>query len=136
MSKTFEPNALSDFTRNLHVLVAEDGLVNQLVLVGLLELSGHRATVANNGREASELLVSQDFDVCLMDLDMPELDGVEATRQIRSRGIGLPIYAMTAHHDKHHADQCHDAGMNGFLTKPINPIDLQRILDTVARVGK
>ena len=136
LSKTFEPNALSDFTRNLHVLVAEDGLVNQLVLVGLLELSGHRATVANNGREASELLVSQDFDVCLMDLDMPELDGVEATRQIRSRGIGLPIYAMTAHHDKHHADQCHDAGMNGFLTKPINPIDLQRILDTVARVGK
>ncbi len=128
-----EPNAASDLNINLHVLVAEDGLVNQLVLVGLLELSGHRATVANNGLEAAELLESQNFDVCLMDLDMPELDGVGATRQIRGRGIGLPIYAMTAHHDKHHADQCRDAGMNGFLTKPINPIDLQRILDSVAR---
>ena len=118
--------------RNLNILVAEDGLINQCVLVGLLELSGHRATVANNGREASDLLEKQEFDVCLMDLDMPELDGVGATKLIRSRGIALPIYAMTAHHDQHHADLCRDAGMTGFLTKPINPNDLQRILATVA----
>ena len=70
-----------------------------------------------------------------MDLDMPELDGVGATMLIRSRGISLPIYAMTAHHDQHHADLCRDAGMNGFLTKPINPADLQRILATVADRG-
>ena len=114
--------------RNLNILVAEDGLINQCVLVGLLELSGHRATVANNGREAFDLLEKQEFDVCLMDLDMPELDGVGATKLIRSRGVALPIYAMTAHHDQHHADLCREAGMNGFLTKPINPIDLQRIL--------
>ena len=68
-----------------------------------------------------------------MDLDMPVLDGVQATRLIRSRHISIPIYAMTAHHDQQHADQCHEAGMNGFLTKPINPNDLQRILAEVAR---
>ena len=116
----------------LNILVAEDGLVNQCVLVGLLELIGHKATVANNGREALEIVESQDFDICLMDLDMPELDGVQATRLIRSLGRALPIYAMTAHHDQHHADLCREAGMNGFLTKPINPVDLQRILSEVS----
>ncbi len=123
---------------NLNILVAEDGLVNQCVLVGLLELTGHTATVANNGREAAEIVEKCDFDICLMDLDMPELDGVEATRLIRSRGIALPIYAMTAHHDQHHADLCREAGMNGFLTKPIKPNDLQRILAEVSfnRVSK
>jgi len=113
-------------------LVAEDGLVNQCVLVGLLELSGHRAAVANNGLEALELIEHQDFDVCLMDLDMPELDGIQATILIRGRGIKLPIYAMTAHHDQDHADRSREAGMTGFLTKPINPKDLQRILQLVA----
>ena len=88
--------------------------------------------VANNGREALEIVESQDFDICLMDLDMPELDGVQATRLIRNLGRALPIYAMTAHHDQHHADLCREAGMNGFLTKPINPVDLQRILSEVS----
>ena len=129
-----DPEVAANLSCNLNILVAEDGLINQCVLVGLLELSGHRATVANNGREAIDLLEKQEFDVCLMDLDMPELDGVGATKLIRSRGIALPIYAMTAHHDQHHADLCRDAGMNGFLTKPINPNDLQRILATVAEV--
>ncbi len=128
-----EPNKSTNLDRHLKILVAEDGIVNQCVLVGLLELSGHLATVANNGREASELLEHQEFDLVLMDLDMPELDGIQATRLIRSRQISIPIYAMTAHHDQQHADQCHDAGMNGFLTKPINPSDLLRILEEVAR---
>ena len=134
LSQLTDPKVAANLSCILNILVAEDGLINQCVLVGLLELSGHRATVANNGREAIDLLEKQEFDVCLMDLDMPELDGVGATKLIRSRGIGLPIYAMTAHHDQHHADLCRDAGMNGFLTKPINPNDLQRILATVAEV--
>ncbi len=117
--------------RSLKILVAEDGLVNQCVLVGLLELAGHRATVANNGQEAFEWIEQNEFDVCLMDLDMPELDGIQATILIRSRGFALPIYAMTAHHDQGHADKSREAGMTGFLTKPINPKDLQRILDSV-----
>jgi CheY-like chemotaxis protein len=133
-----EPSKRPNLNHRLKILVAEDGIVNQCVLVGLLELSGHLATVANNGREAAELLEHQQFDLVLMDLDMPELDGVQATRLIRSRRISIPIYAMTAHHDQQHADQCHQAGMNGFLTKPINPNDLQRIMTEVARadVGK
>lgn len=128
-----EPNKRTTLDRHLKILVAEDGIVNQCVLVGLLELSGHLAIVANNGREAAELLEHQEFDLVLMDLDMPELDGVQATRLIRSRGVSIPIYAMTAHHDQQHADQCHQAGMNGFVTKPINPMDLQRILAEVSR---
>ncbi len=128
------PSLSSDLeaNRSLNILVAEDGLVNQCVLVGLLELSGHRATVANNGQEAFDLIERQSFDICLMDLDMPELDGIQATILIRSRGYLLPIYAMTAHHDQDHADKSRDAGMTGFLTKPINPKDLLRILKSVA----
>ena len=118
--------------RSLNILVAEDGLVNQCVLVGLLELAGHRAMVANDGREAVDLVQRNAFDVCLMDLDMPELDGIQATVQIRKLGIALPIFAMTAHHDQDHADKSKAAGMTGFLTKPINPKDLERILDQIA----
>ncbi len=133
-----ESNQRSILDHHLRILVAEDGIVNQCVLVGLLELSGHVAIIANNGREAVELIENQEFDVVLMDLDMPELDGVQATRLIRSRRIPVPIYAMTAHHDQQHSDQCHEAGMNGFLTKPINPTDLRRILAEIAgaEVGK
>jgi signal transduction histidine kinase/CheY-like chemotaxis protein/tetratricopeptide (TPR) repeat protein len=117
---------------SLNILVAEDGLVNQCVLVGLLELSAHITSVANNGREAVELIQQSTYDLCLMDLDMPELDGIGATREIRKLGIRVPIYSMTAHHDQQHADQCYEAGMDGFLTKPINPADLQKVLCKIA----
>ena len=88
---------------------------------------------ARNGLEAIELIEQHDFDVCLMDLDMPELDGIQATILLRNRGIVLPIYAMTAHHDQEHEDKSLEAGMTGFLTKPINPKDLQLILELVAK---
>ncbi|MEQ1829182.1 MAG: ATP-binding protein, partial [Pirellula sp.] len=116
----------------LQVLIAEDGIVNQCVLLGMLELMGQSPVVANNGREAAELIEAQKFDLCLMDLDMPELDGIEATKRIRAKGITVPIYSMTAHHDQQHEELCKNAGMNGYLTKPINPNDLQHILGLIA----
>jgi signal transduction histidine kinase/tetratricopeptide (TPR) repeat protein/serine/threonine protein kinase len=116
----------------MHILVAEDGFVNQCVVVGLLELLGHRATVANDGREAVEWLAKEKFDLCFMDLDMPVLDGIKATLQIRKMGYTIPIYAMTAHHDRQHSELCHDAGMNGFLTKPVDADSIDSLCQAVA----
>jgi signal transduction histidine kinase/CheY-like chemotaxis protein/tetratricopeptide (TPR) repeat protein len=116
----------------MHILVAEDGIVNQCVVVGLLELLGHRATVANDGREAVELLAKEKFDLCFMDLDMPVLDGIQATLQIREMGHSIPIYAMTAHHDRKYSELCHEVGMNGFLTKPIDAESIDSLCQNVA----
>ena len=116
----------------LHILVAEDGFVNQCVVVGLLELLGHRATIANDGREAVEWLAKEKFDLCFMDLDMPVLDGMQATLQIRKMGYTIPIYAMTAHHDRQHAQLCHDVGMNGYLTKPVDAETIDSLCQEVA----
>ena len=110
-------------SRPLHVLLAEDGLVNQQVAVGLLELAGHQVVVAGNGREAVSSLEKQTFDVVLMDVQMPEMDGLEATAAIRKRekksGGHIPIIAMTAHAMKGDREICLAAGMDGYLTKPI-----------------
>jgi CheY-like chemotaxis protein len=67
-----------------------------------------------------------------MDLDMPVLDGIQATLQIRKTGNLIPIYAMTAHHDRQHSELCHDAGMNGFLTKPVDGDSIDSLCQSVA----
>ncbi len=130
---TAEPDAaIPAESVSLNILVAEDGEINQIVLVGLLELLGHQATVADNGSIAVQLAKESRYDVCLMDLDMPVMDGVEATKNIRLTNSELPIYAMTAHHDPHYSQMCLKAGMNGFLTKPVDPDALGKILDQIA----
>ncbi len=116
----------------MHILVAEDGFVNQCVVVGLLELLGHRATVANDGHEAVEWLAKEKFDLCFMDLDMPVLDGIQATLQIRKMGHSIPIYAMTAHHDRQHSELCQEIGMNGFLTKPVDADTIDSLCQEVS----
>jgi two-component system sensor kinase len=116
----------------MHILVAEDGIVNQCVVVGLLELLGHRTTVANDGREAIDWLAKEKFDLCFMDLDMPVLDGIQATLQIRKMGYSIPIYAMTAHHDRQHSELCREVGMNGFLTKPVDADTIDSLCQEVA----
>ena len=117
----------------LRILLAEDGPVNQEVAVGLLEMRGHRVTVAENGQEALERLAADTFDVVLMDLEMPILDGLETTRRIREQerscGGHLPIIAMTAHALQQFRDDCHSAGMDGYVTKPIQPAELEAALD-------
>jgi signal transduction histidine kinase/DNA-binding response OmpR family regulator len=118
---------------SLKILLAEDNPVNQRVAVRLLEKRGHKLTVAGNGREALAALQKDVFDLVLMDIQMPEMDGFEATAAIREseRGTGKhqPIVAMTAHAMKGDDQRCLDAGMDGYLAKPIRSEEVYKLLD-------
>jgi len=118
--------------RPLSILLAEDNTVNQKLAVGVLQREGHTVKVANSGREAVEALAEQDFDLVLMDVQMPDVDGFEATRQIRSceaeTGRHVPIVAMTAHAMKGDRERCLEAGMDEYIPKPIRLRDLQEKL--------
>jgi len=107
----------------LRVLLAEDSVINQRLAVALLEKHGHRVTVAADGREALAALESQPFDLVLMDVQMPELDGYDATAAIRAgeqrTGRHVPIVAITAHAMKGDRERCLEAGMDAYVTKPI-----------------
>jgi two-component system sensor histidine kinase/response regulator len=116
----------------LNVLLAEDNTVNQRLATRLLEKRGHRVTVANNGQEAIALLEHSSYDLVFMDVQMPLIDGIEATRMIRKRetgtGVHLPIVALTAHAIKGDQERCEAAGMDGYLAKPIRPEELDAVL--------
>jgi two-component system sensor histidine kinase/response regulator len=116
----------------LRVLLAEDNLVNQRLAVRLLEKRGHYVAVAGNGREALTALEKERFDLVLMDVQMPEMDGFEATAAIRekekSSRTHLPIVALTAHAMKGDREKCLAGGMDGYLTKPIRPQELDEML--------
>jgi len=126
-------------SRRLRVLVAEDNAVNQQVAAGLLERAGHEAVVAGNGREALALLEKEAFDLVLMDVQMPELDGLETTAAIREReratGGHLPIVAVTAHAMKGDAERCLAAGMDGYVAKPLQPRELEAAIASVVTPG-
>lgn len=110
-------------TRPLRILVAEDNPANQMVIKLMLQNLGHRIEVANNGIEAVEAVRLAPYDLVLMDMQMPELDGLDATRQIRSlegKQSALPIIALTANAMERDRQLCLSAGMNGFLSKPIS----------------
>ena len=114
------------------MLLAEDNTVNQRLATRLLEKRGHRVTVANNGQEAIEQLQHASFDLVLMDVQMPLIDGLEATRMIRQResetGLHQAIVALTAHAVKGDQERCEAAGMDGYLAKPIRPEELDAML--------
>jgi len=116
----------------LRILVAEDNPVNQRVAVRLLEKGGHSVMLANHGLEALAVLEKAEFDLVLMDVQMPEMDGFEATRVIREREVGtgkhLPIVAMTAHAMKGDRERCLTAGMDDYLAKPVQRTELERVL--------
>jgi CheY-like chemotaxis protein len=118
---------------SLHILLAEDSLVNQKLAVALLEGSGHRVAVAHNGREAIAALDTEKFDMLLMDVQMPEMDGLEAAGKIRARerhtGGHVPIIAMTAHALKGDRERCLAAGMDGYISKPIHVGELFDAID-------
>ena len=110
--------------RSLRILVAEDNPVNQAVVVRMLEKMGHTLTIAHNGNQALSMLGSAVFDLVLMDVQMPEMDGLTATRRIRENekatGSHIPIVAMTAHAMKGDRERCLQAGMDGYITKPLS----------------
>jgi two-component system sensor kinase len=107
----------------LRILLAEDSAFNQKVAVGMLALHRHTVTVTNNGREAVEAFEKQPFDLIFMDVQMPEMDGIEATRRIRrsqqSTGVHVPIIAMTAHAMAGDREKYMAAGMDDYISKPI-----------------
>jgi len=119
-------------TSCLRVLVAEDGLVNRHLALRLLEREGHDVTLAANGEHALKELRKARFDVVLMDVDMPIMNGLEATRAIRARerqtGQRTPIVALTSNTNR---DECFAAGMDAFLSKPLRPEALKQILGVV-----
>ena len=112
--------------RPLRILLAEDGEVNRQVASAMLAKRGHKVTMVVNGALAVEAVKAEEFDLVLMDVQMPELDGVEATKQIRldPRFAKLPIIACTAHAFQEERDRCANAGMSGFLTKPFKAHEL------------
>jgi len=127
-----EPRA----AQGLRVLVAEDNPVNQMVMKRLLHKRGHEVVIADSGRAALAAFEAERFDLILMDVQMPELDGLEATREIRRRetvrGGRIPIIALTAHALNGDRERCLAAGMDSYMTKPVNPTELDEQLQKYA----
>jgi two-component system, sensor histidine kinase and response regulator len=125
--------------RPLRVLLVEDNLINQKVACRLLEKQGHTVVVAENGREALNVLDELDFDLVLMDLQMPEMDGFATTAAIRRNEAGsdrhMPIVALTANAMKGDRERCLQAGMDGYVAKPVQVHLLLREMADVLAVA-
>ncbi len=126
--------------RRLRVLLAEDNLVNRELAVAILEKLGHRSTVAGNGHEVLAAIKKEAFDLILMDVQMPEMDGLQATRRLRdlekATGHHLPIIALTAHALSGDRAACLGAGMDDYVTKPVRRADLISAIDRLLPGGK
>lgn len=122
-------------TPSLRLLVVEDGIVNQKYMLTALKKRGHNVKIANHGLEALSILEKEDFDAVFMDLQMPEMDGLEATRAIREKekttGKHIPIIAVTARAMQSDKEKCFQAGMDGYVSKPITPAGLFAELNRV-----
>ena len=116
-------------SQKLRILVAEDNPINQTVVLRMLEKMGHQPTLANNGLEALSMVESGTYDLVFMDVQMPEMDGLTASRKIRERekgsGTHIPIVAMTAHAMKGDKERCLKAGMDGYITKPVSGQEIE-----------
>ncbi|MDQ2732110.1 MAG: response regulator, partial [Armatimonadota bacterium] len=124
--------------KSLRILVAEDTETNQILITHLLEKRGHQVQIACTGAQALRLLTEEAFDLVLMDVQMPEMGGFEATRSIRDRerltGNHIPIIALTAHAMKGDREQCLNAGMDGYISKPIRRGELYQVIENLAAV--
>ena len=140
-SRPERPSAPYIPRRRLRVLLAEDNPINQTLARRILEKAGHEVLVAQNGREVLEILDRSPCDAVLMDVQMPELDGLEATRAIRRKeqqqtpGQHVPIIAMTAHAMVGDRQRCLEAGMDSYIAKPLHPQDLLVALDEATGPG-
>jgi signal transduction histidine kinase/DNA-binding response OmpR family regulator len=130
-------HTLREGRHHLRILLTEDNPVNQTVAVRLLERMGHTVTVVANGRDAVRMVENQEFELVLMDVQMPEMDGHEATHAIREwesvTHTHIPIVAMTAHAMKGDRERCLSGGMDGYISKPINPAKLLAEIERFAR---
>jgi len=128
-------HSLREARHRLRILVAEDNVVNQEFILRLLEKRGHTPAVAHNGRETLDALEKSPYDLILMDVRMPELDGFEATAQIRERerstGQHIPIIAMTAHAMKGDRERCLAAGMDAYIAKPVHVHELLTTIESL-----
>jgi signal transduction histidine kinase/ActR/RegA family two-component response regulator/streptogramin lyase len=126
---------VDDNLRPLHILLAEDNVVNQMLASRVLEKHGHHVVTVENGRRALERLAIETFDLVLMDVQMPEIDGFEATAMIRKleegTGTHLPVVAMTAHAMQGDKERCLAAGMDGYVSKPLNIKELLTVVQAV-----
>ncbi len=134
-------HSLNQVHTRYSILLTEDNIINQKLAVRILENRGHRVTIAGNGAEALEALNRDRFDVVLMDVQMPVLDGLQATAEIRRRELAtgghVPIIAMTAHAMAGDRERCISAGMDDYVSKPLKPLDLLKTMQhTVDRIGK
>ncbi|HYK89753.1 MAG TPA: response regulator, partial [Acidobacteriota bacterium] len=124
----------------LQILLVEDNIINQRLMVRLLEKHGDHAVIASNGKEALELLGKNHFDLVLMDVQMPEMNGFEATAAIRERersaGGHVPIIAMTAHAMQGDQERCLRAGMDGYVSKPVQIPKLLSVIDQVLQKNR
>ena len=119
--------------KGIHVLLAEDNPDNEELVRTYLTSCEAKVTSVSNGGEAVELALKENFDVILMDVQMPVLDGLQATERLRSRGYLKPIIALTAHAMIEERTRCLQAGCNDFLTKPI---DAKKLIHTVERLAR
>jgi CheY-like chemotaxis protein len=119
--------------QDIQILLVEDNPTNQVVALAMLKKLGYKAKVTSNGREAITALQNMRYDIILMDCQMPEMDGFEATRRIRQgesgrRYTNVPIIAMTAHAMKGDKELCLEAGMNDYLAKPVKSEELSKLI--------
>lgn len=133
LNESFPPH-LPDGIEHLGILVADDSPINQKIISYMLDKLGLRADFALNGLVAIEMMEEKKYDVVFMDIQMPEMNGIEATREIRSRNLRQPyIIAMTAGIMEKDRSDSLEAGMNDYITKPVNLADLRLLLERFIR---
>jgi PAS domain S-box-containing protein len=131
-------HSVREQAQSLSFFIAEDNEVNQKLISRLLEKRGHAVSVARNGREALELVKTHSFDIVLMDIEMPEIDGYETTRRIREQetdGVHIPIIALTAYAMRSDEERCLACGMDGYIAKPVKIDQLFSVIDSLARAA-
>ncbi len=125
---------------SLSILLAEDNLVNQRLATRVLEKRGHRVAVTTTGREALDRLETEEFDLILMDVQMPDMDGLQTTALIRQHeelsGGHTPVVALTAHTMKGDRERCLAAGMDEYITKPVDAFKLIQVVESTAALGR
>jgi CheY-like chemotaxis protein len=128
-------HTIQDIKRRLRILLAEDNIVNQKLALKMLEKRGHHVTIVSNGLDALDALEKKRFDLVLMDVQMPKMGGLEATKRVRESEIEkehIPIIAMTAHAMKGDREMCLSAGMDDYVSKPIKADELFSVIERVA----